>query len=73
MGKTILLVLGILGMVLSSIVFLICLMIPSMTDNRVNFEESLVGVVPSVIVFLISFLMTAIGGFLLIKTKRQTA
>lgn len=73
MGKTVLLVLGILGMVLSSIVFLICLILPSMTNNRVNFEESLVGIVPSIIVFLISFLMTAVGGFLLIKSKQQTA
>ncbi len=73
MGKTVLLVLGVLGLILSSVVFLICLMLPAMTNNRVNFEESLAGIIPSVIVFLLSLLMTAIGGFLLIKSKQQTA
>ena len=66
------LVIGILGMLLAFIVLIICLMLPSMTNNRVNFEESLVGVIPAVLVGFISFIVTVISAITLLKNKQKT-
>jgi uncharacterized membrane protein len=66
------LVIGILGMILAFIVLIICLMLPSMTNNRVNFEESLVGVIPAVLVGFISFIVTVISLLTILKNKQKS-
>lgn len=66
------LVIGILGMLLAFIVLIICLMLPSMTNNRVNFEESLVGIIPAVLVGFVAFIVTIISGITLLKNKPKT-
>lgn len=37
------LIVGILLMVLAGIAFIVCLLLPAMTNNRVSFEESMLG------------------------------
>ena len=41
------LVIGIVLMILAGISFVVCLALPAMTNNRVSFEESLLGLIPS--------------------------
>ena len=65
------LIIGILLMVLSGVVFVICLLLPSMTNNRVNFKESLVGLIPSAIIGFLAFVLTAIMAIFLMKNKRK--
>jgi uncharacterized membrane protein len=52
---------GIFGMLLAFIILIVCLMLPSMTNNRESFEESLLGIIPSVIVGIIAFIITIIS------------
>lgn len=65
------LIIGILLMVLSGIVFVICLLLPSMTNNRVNFKESLVGLIPSAIIGFLAFILTIIMAMFLMKNKKK--
>lgn len=67
------LIIGIVLMILSFIVFVICLMLPSMTHNRINFEESLIGLIPSVIIGFLAFIITVISAIALIKSKKQNS
>lgn len=65
------LIIGIVLMILSLIVFVICLLLPSMTHNRVNFGESLVGLIPSAIIGFLAFVLTIIMAISLMKSKKQ--
>jgi hypothetical protein len=67
------LIIGILLMVLSSIVLLVCLALPSATNNRVNFEEALLGIIPSVLVFFLALVVTVLSALMLIKGKKNNA
>jgi hypothetical protein len=67
------LVTGILLMILSGIVLLVCLALPSATNNRVNFEEALLGVIPSALVFILALVVTAVSAVLLIKERKNNA
>ncbi len=65
------LVIGILLMLLSLIVFVICLALPSMTNNRVNFGESLVGLIPSAIIGFLAFILTVISAIMFFRSKKS--
>jgi len=65
------LVIGILLMVISGIVFLICLALPSLTNNRVNFEEALIGIIPSTFFFFVGIILTVIGAILVMKNRKS--
>ncbi|MBX7174688.1 MAG: hypothetical protein K1X72_27175 [Pyrinomonadaceae bacterium] len=65
------LIIGIVLMILSLIVFVICLLLPSMTNNRVNFGESLVGLIPSAIIGFLAFVLTIIMAISLMKKKGE--
>lgn len=64
------LVIGIGLMVISGIVFVVCLALPSITSNKVNFEESLVGLIPSLFFLFIGFVITAIAAIFVLKGKK---
>ena len=66
------LVIGILLMLLSFIVFVVCLALPSMTNNRVNFGESLIGLIPSAIIGFLAFVLTVISAILFFRGKKST-
>ena len=65
------LIIGIVLMILSLIVFVICLLLPSMTHNRINFGESLVGLIPSAIIGFLAFVLTIIMAISLMKKKGE--
>lgn len=64
------LIIGIGLMVISGIVFVVCLALPSITSNKVNFEESLVGLIPSLFFLFIGFVITAIAAIFVLKGKK---
>ncbi len=64
------LVIGILGMLLALIVLVVCLLLPSMTNNRVNFEEALFGIIPSILVFIISLVIAVISLIFILKARK---
>jgi hypothetical protein len=53
--------------------FIVCLLLPSMTSGRVSFEESMLGLIPSVIVFLFAFLLTVISAIFFLKGRKKAA
>ncbi len=68
--KTASLIIGILLMILAGIAFIVCLLLPSMTNNRVNFEEALLGLIPAAIVFFLAFVLTIVSAVFVLKAKR---
>jgi len=64
------LIVGILLMILSGIVFIVCLLLPSMTNNRVNFEEALLGLIPSAIVFFLAFVLTVVSAIFFFRGRK---
>lgn len=64
------LIIGILLMILSGIAFIVCLLLPAMTDNRVSFEESMLGLIPSVVVFVLAFVLTVVSAIFFFKGKK---
>jgi hypothetical protein len=64
------LIIGILLMVVAGIAFIVCLLLPAMTNNRVSFEESMLGLIPSVVVFLLAFVWTVVSAIFFFKGKK---
>jgi uncharacterized membrane protein (Fun14 family) len=64
------LIVGILLMILAGIGFVVSLLLPTITDNHVSFEESMIGLIPSAIVFIFAFLLTLISAFFVFKRKK---
>jgi len=64
------LIIGILGMILGGIGFIVCLALPSMTSGRVSFEEAMLGLIPAAIVFFFAFVITIIGAIFVIKARK---
>ncbi len=67
------LIVGILLMVLSGIAVVVCLLLPSMTNNRVNFEEALLGLIPAVIILFLAFVITVVSAIFVWKAKKTAA
>ena len=70
--KTAGLVIGILLMILSGIGFIVCLALPSMTSNRVSFDEAILGLIPAAIVFFLAFVLTVISAIFVFKARKAT-
>ena len=72
LGK-ILLILGILGTLLGGGVLLVSLLLPPLTNGRTSWEEAMFGIIPGVIVLIISLLIAVAGVVVLImgRKKRQ--
>lgn len=64
------LVIGIVIMLLSGIVFLICLALPAMS-RKVDFEESLIGLIPSAFFFVIGLGITIISAVFMMKGRKK--
>ncbi len=67
------LIIGILLMVLAGITFIVCLALPSMTNNRVDFGEALLGLIPAAIVFFLAFVLTVVSAIFFFKGRRTAA
>lgn len=70
--KTASLIIGILGMVLAGVAFVICLLLPAMTNNRVNFQEAMLGLIPAAIIFFLALVLTIVSLIFVVKAKKQT-
>jgi Co/Zn/Cd efflux system component len=57
---------------LSGITLVVCLMLPSMTHNRVNMKEAMVGILPALFFGVIGLIITAVSAFILLKSKKQS-
>jgi hypothetical protein len=63
---------GILLTVLSVIALAIFLVLPSMTNNRVNMKEAMVGILPALFFIFIGLVITTISAFILLKGKKES-
>ncbi len=66
------LIVGILLMVVAGIAFIVCLLLPAMTDNRVSFEESMLGLIPAAIVFFLALVLTVVSAIFFFKAKKMS-
>lgn len=57
---------------LSGIALVIFLMLPSVTNNRVNMKEAMVGIIPSLLFGFVGLVITAIAAFAMLKGKGTT-
>jgi len=64
------LIVGIGLTLLSGITLIIFLMLPSMTNNRVNMKEAMVGILPSLFFGFIGLVITAVAAFVMLKGKK---
>jgi hypothetical protein len=67
----IVLVLGILGLLLGFAVTAISVALPFVTDGRTDWDEAIFGIIPGVIVLMISFFVFLIGLIFVIKNRRK--
>ena len=67
------LIIGILLMILAGIGAVVCLLLPSMTNNRVNFEEAALGLIPAVLIFLLGFVIAVVAGIFYFKGRKAAA
>ena len=65
------LIIGIVLMLLSGIAFIVCLLLPAITNNHVSRGESMLGLIPAVIVFLLAFVMTIVSAIFVLKAKKK--
>lgn len=65
------LVIGILLMILAGIGGVICLALPSLTNNRVNFGEAILGFIPAVIVFIFGFIIAVVSAIFVFKSNKN--
>ncbi len=65
------LVIGILLMILAGLGGIVCLALPSLTNNRINFNEAILGFIPAVIVFVFGLIVTIISAVLLFRTNKK--
>jgi hypothetical protein len=73
LGK-IALVLGLLGMFLGGAVFLISVLLPTITDGRTSWEEAMLGIIPGALLLSGSFIVALAGLiFILLKRKKNAA
>lgn len=67
----IVLVLGILGVLLGFIVAAVSAALPELTNGRTSWEEAALGIVPGVLVLIISFFMFLIGLIFVIRNRKK--
>ncbi|HSI87724.1 MAG TPA: hypothetical protein VK918_01630 [Pyrinomonadaceae bacterium] len=69
----IVLVLGILGILLGFAVTGISALLPIVNEGRTSWGEAMIGIVPGVLVLVVSFLMFLVGLIFVIKNRKKTA
>ena len=64
------LIIGILLIILAGIGAIVCLLLPSITNDRVSFEEAMLGLIPAVIILLLGFLLAIVSAIFVIKARK---
>ena len=70
MGK-LALILGIIGVLLGGLVFLISVMLPPLTNGRTSWEEAMLGIIPGALLLLVSFIVAVVGLIVTLKKRKQ--
>ena len=71
MFPKIILAIGILGILLGLAVAVVSLALVPLTNGRTSIEEAMMGFIPGVVVFVLSFLIAVIGLIFVIKTRKK--
>jgi Na+-transporting NADH:ubiquinone oxidoreductase subunit NqrB len=67
----IVLILGILGLLLGFAVTGISVALPFLTSGKTSWDEALIGIIPGVLVLIVSFFMALIGAIFVIKNRKK--
>ena len=67
----IVLVIGILGVLLGLAVTGISVALPFATDGKVAWDEAVIGIIPGVLVLIVSFLIFLVGVIFVIKNRKK--
>ncbi len=65
------LIIGVLLLFLSLVGMVVCFMLPTLTDNRINFDEAALGLIPVALIFIIGLLITIVSAVFLLKHRRR--
>lgn len=65
------LIVGVLLLLLSLAGMVVCLTLPSLTNNRINFEEAALGLIPVALVFPVGLFVTIVSAVFLLKQRRR--
>lgn len=68
----IVLVLGILGILLGLAVTVFSVALVPLTDGRTSWEEAMIGIIPGILVLILSFFIAVIGLIFVIKNRKKT-
>ncbi len=69
-GK-IVLAIGILGVLLGAAVTVVSMLLVPLTNGRTSWEEAMIGIIPGIFVFLVSFVVVVVGVVLLILGRKK--
>ena len=67
------LVLGVIGMLIGGGVFLVSVLLPTLTDGRTSWEEAMFGIIPGAVLLSFSFIVALIGLIMMILKRRKRA
>ena len=70
MGK-VALILGITGMLLGGGIFLVSVLLPTLTDGRTSWEEAMLGIIPGALLLMGSFIVAAVGVAVILMRRRR--
>jgi hypothetical protein len=65
------LVLGILGILLGGLVFIVSMILPVATNGKTSWEEAMLGIIPGAIVLFFSFILAVVGLVLVLKYRKK--
>jgi hypothetical protein len=68
----IVLVLGILGVLLGLGVTIVSAALVPLTNGRTSWEEAMIGIIPGIIVLVLSFFLFLLGLIFVIKNRKKT-
>lgn len=71
--KIALLIIGILITLASGAAFIFSLMLPALTSNKINFRESFIFIVISLVMFFAGLLVTVASGIWILVTRKKAA
>ncbi len=69
-GKVVLAI-GILGVLLGAAVTVVSMLLVPLTNGRTSWEEAMIGIIPGIFVFLVSFVVVVVGVVLLILGRKK--
>lgn len=64
---------GILLLILGIVIGAVCLLLPSLTNNRVNLKEALFGLIPAGVLFLLGFTFTILSLIFTVRARKIAA